>query len=65
MKVKGNHPLAEVTAKCLFGIERVPAVEARKMVSQAARAAVAWHEEHKGDCPCSICTNQREATETA
>jgi TolA-binding protein len=44
MTVKGNHPLAEVIAKKLFGIESVPPEEQRKMVNRAAKAAVEWHE---------------------
>ena len=48
MTVPGNHPLAEVLAKCLSGIETVPAAEQRKMVSRAAREAVAWHDANKG-----------------
>jgi len=43
------HPLAEIIAKKLFGIESVPPEEARKMVSRAAKAAVKWHEELQVD----------------
>jgi len=44
MQVKGNHPLAEIIAKKLFGIENVHWIEASRMVSNAAKAAVEWHE---------------------
>ena len=44
MKVKGNHPLAEVIAKKLSGISIVPLSEQNKMVSRACMAAVKWYE---------------------
>lgn len=43
MKVKGNHPLAEVLAKSLFSIETVPPKEAARMVRRAIKEAVAYH----------------------
>ena len=45
MKVKGNHPLAEIIAKKLFSIENVPKEEQRKMVQRAIKAAIKYHEE--------------------
>ncbi len=45
MKVKGNHPLAELLAKKLFGIESVSKSEQTKMVNRAIKAAVKYHEE--------------------
>ena len=42
MKVKGNHPVAEILAKKLSGIEIVPAAEQRKMVNRAIKAAVEY-----------------------
>lgn len=45
MKVKGNHPLAELIARHLSGIVSVPSLEANRMVNRAAMAAVKWHEE--------------------
>lgn len=53
--VKGNHPLAEILAKKLFGIETVPAAEQRRMVNRAIKAAVKYVStdcdgcEHAGD----------------
>lgn len=44
MNVPGTHPLAELLARKLFGIEGVPRNEQTKMVRQAIRAAVDWHE---------------------
>lgn len=43
VKVK-THPLIEVIAKKLLGIESVPLAEQQKMVSQACKAAVEWHD---------------------
>lgn len=45
MEVKGNHPLAEVIAKCLLGIESVPAKEQRRMVNRACKEAVKWYKD--------------------
>ena len=44
MKVKGNHPLAEIIGKKLFGIETVPKDEIRRMVQRAIKAAVEFYE---------------------
>ncbi len=44
MNVKPHHPLQELLAKLLFGIEVVPAKEQRKMVNRACKEAVKWHE---------------------
>lgn len=44
MKVKGNHPLAEIIAKKLFGINQVPYTEQQKMINRACIAAVNYHE---------------------
>jgi len=43
-KVEPNHPLAEILATKLFGIEGVPTKEQTKMVASAIRAAVKWAE---------------------
>lgn len=43
MTVKGNHPLAEIIAQCLFSIETVPKEGQRRMVNRAAKKAVAYH----------------------
>ena len=40
INVKPNHPLAELLAKKLFGIEGVPVKEQTKMVNRAIKAAV-------------------------
>ena len=47
MIVKGNHPLAEIIASKLFGIESCPTKEQRAMVNRACKAAVEWHEGQK------------------
>lgn len=47
MKVKGNHPLAEVIAKCMFGIETIPKEYIRRSVNKAAKEAVEWYEKNK------------------
>ena len=44
-KVSPHHPLAELLAKKLSGVECVPFREQQRMVQGAIRAAVAWHEE--------------------
>ena len=41
--VKLDHPLAELVAKKLSGIEIVPNKEKGRMVNAAAMAAVKWH----------------------
>jgi len=47
ISVEPDHPLAEILAKKLFGIEGVPIKEQRKMVSRAIKAAVEFHESFK------------------
>lgn len=47
--VKPNHPLAELLARKLFGIEGVPLKEQQRMKQRAIKAAVRWHKEHKND----------------
>ena len=48
MEVKGNHPLAEIIAKSLFGIETDLPIKVKiKMINRACRKAVEWHEENK------------------
>lgn len=49
MEVKDNHPLAEIIAKALFGIETVPAEEQRRMVNRACKAAVWWYKTNTDD----------------
>lgn len=44
IRVKSHHPLQELLAKLLFGIEMVPIKEQKRMVSRACREAVKWHE---------------------
>ena len=44
MKVK-THPLAEIIARKLSGIDTVPPTEQRRMVSRAITAAVKYHED--------------------
>ena len=43
LNVKGNHPLAEIIAKCLFGIEQVPKKYMGRMVNRACKKAVEYH----------------------
>ena len=45
MKVKPHHPLMELLAKLLFGIETVNAPERRRMANRACREATKWHKE--------------------
>lgn len=45
MRVKPNHPLAELLAQLLFSIETVDAREQRRMVNHACKEAVKWHED--------------------
>lgn len=47
MHVKPNHPLQELLAQLLSGIEVVPVDEQRRMVNRACREAVKWHEKQK------------------
>jgi hypothetical protein len=43
MTVKGNHPLAEIIAKKLFGVGGVPYNEQAKMINRACKEAVKYH----------------------
>jgi hypothetical protein len=45
--VKGNHPLAEIIACKLFGIERVPRQEMDKLVNRACFAATKYQKEEE------------------
>lgn len=45
MEVKGNHPLAEIIVKKLFGFSSVPYLEQERMINRTCKAAVKWHEE--------------------
>jgi len=45
MNVKPHHPLTELLAKLLFGIETVPAKERKRMVNRACKEATKWHKE--------------------
>lgn len=54
MKVKGNHPLAEIIAKALFGIEQDFPVSKEqnkkikmRMINRACKEAVNWYENHQ------------------
>ncbi len=49
MNVPPNHPLAELLATLLLGIEVVPQKEQRKMVTRAIKEAVKWHEKAMAD----------------
>jgi hypothetical protein len=44
MEVKGNHPISEIIAKKLFGIESCPKEEQYKMINRACKAAREYHE---------------------
>ena len=44
LSVKPHHPLQELLAQLLFGIETVPMKEQRRMVNRACKEAVKWHE---------------------
>lgn len=50
IKVKPHHPLQELLAQLLHGIETVNAKEQRRMVSRACREAVKWHDEQVSGC---------------
>jgi len=43
MHVKPHHPLAELLATLLHGIEGVPLAEQRRMKMRACREVVKWH----------------------
>lgn len=63
MIVKGNHPLVEILARKLSGIEGVPPEYQRKMVSTAIKEAIKYHEEQLKDykecrsCQGTPCNN--------
>jgi hypothetical protein len=64
MKVKGNHPLAEVVAKKMFGAAGCPPLEIDRMVNHAARAAVEYHESEMIEKAAEL-DRLREALNTA
>ena len=43
MNVKPHHPLQELLAQLLFGIETVPVAERKRMVNFACKEAARWH----------------------
>lgn len=43
MRVKPNHPLSELLAKLLFGIETIPVKQQRLAINRACREAAKWH----------------------
>lgn len=43
MRVKPNHPLAELLAQLLFGIETIPAKCQKRAINRACREATKWH----------------------
>jgi hypothetical protein len=45
MTVKGNHPLMEIIACKMSGIESVPIKQMGGVVNRAAKAAVKYHDE--------------------
>lgn len=45
IKVKPHHPLQELLAQLLHGIETVDVKQQRRMVSRACREAAKWHDE--------------------
>lgn len=44
VKVAAHHPLAELLAQLLCGIETVSAKKQKRMVKRACREAAKWHE---------------------
>ena len=46
INVSAPHPLAELLARKLSGIETVPKKEQSRIVHVAIKAAVKWHEEN-------------------
>ena len=64
MKVKSNHPLAEILAKKLFSIETVPAKDQAKMVRRAIKAAVEFYEKKnkkmQTGAECEECKEGRQ-----
>jgi hypothetical protein len=63
MRVKGNHPLAEILGKKLLGIEIVPKDEQVKMVNRAIKAAVEWVNSNQDDIKlvCEYILKEHEA----
>jgi len=58
INVKPNHPLAELLARKLFGIEGVPQKEQTKMVRAAIKAAVLFYKKianEQGSYICARC----------
>jgi hypothetical protein len=55
MKVKPHHPLTELLAQLLHGIETVSVQEKRRMVNRACREAVKWHREQVDQLESWIC----------
>jgi hypothetical protein len=52
MDTPGHHPLAELLARKLSGIESVPPKEQTRMVNRAIRAAVQWYEADTAQTSC-------------
>ena len=46
LHVQPHHPLQELLAQLLSGIETVPAKEQRRMVNRVCKEAIIWHENH-------------------
>ena len=63
MRIKGNHPLAEILGKKLLGIEIVPKDEQAKMVNRAIKAAVEWANSNQVDIKlvCKHVLKEHEA----
>ncbi len=45
MRVKPNHPLAELIAKLLHGVETIPRKQMKSSHMRACREAAKWHKE--------------------
>jgi hypothetical protein len=45
MKVRGNHPLAEIIERKLFGISNVPKEQQDRMINRACKAVVEAHKQ--------------------
>ena len=56
MEIRGNHPLAEVIAKSLFGIEsnQWTTMMKQRMVNRAVKNSIAWHNKEM-DKQCELC----------
>lgn len=61
MKVKPHHPLAELLAQLLFGIETIPAKQQRRAVNAVCKAAVKYYEDNVKDMKSLL---KRVATES-